>query len=111
MLDDVEHAAAPAFDHAWKKQTGQVRERGDVDLNHFELPLERQFGKRAVRAESGVVDQNVHHDSPALQFLEHARRGFGPGKIGGQNERFDFMRLAQFTGQGFQRVGVAGEQY
>ena len=51
--------------------------RGDVNLDDFQLPGERQPGKCAVRAETGVVHQHVHRHSPALQFREHALRGFG----------------------------------
>ena len=75
-----------------RNNPGQLCQRRDVDLKHFQLPRQRQPGELAPGAEAGVVHQNIHRDSPALQFLEDAFRGFGQGKIGGQNERLNLVR-------------------
>src|SRR5208282_114402 len=57
-----EDVAAAAGDHAGEVEMGEVHDRGDIHLEHFELAAERNFVEPAVGAEAGVVHQDFHGD-------------------------------------------------
>ena len=85
-------------------------EAGDVDLQHVELPIERQLYESALGAEAGVVDQDVHFEAHALQVGEEMGWGFRVGEVGGEDLGLNLVGFSQLGGQCFEGITFAGYQ-
>ena len=59
-----------SLDHAGEKQSRQVRQRHDVELEHPEDLIDIFLIESAVATKSRVVDQDVDRDAPPIDFLE-----------------------------------------
>ena len=49
-----------------KEQSREMRQGGDVHLDHFHLPVKVEFGHRPQRAEPGVVHEHVDRHAVAI---------------------------------------------
>ena len=81
----------------------EVGQRGDVHGDHIELMLPIEFVKRAVIAEAGIIDQDIHIELLLCTKLVDKSGGFILGKICGEDDRVDPERGAEFVRQGAQR--------
>ncbi len=70
-----QNIATAARNHAWQIKMRQVHDRGHVDLHHFDKPVERHLVKFAVRAETGVVHQQVDGDILLLGEMKKSAVG------------------------------------
>ena len=92
---DVEDPAAAARQHAGEEELGQVRQGGDVDLDHLEFLVEGRGGEGAVDAEAGVVDQGVDGEVAVGQLPRDLLRGVAEGEVRRQERDGDAELLLQ----------------
>ena len=75
------------------------------------MPFQREFGKAALSAKSGVVDEHVDLEPMVLELPEDLGGGFGSGQIRDHNPCIDPVVFAEFPGQRFQRAATTGHQH
>ena len=107
---NVQNAAAPTLNHAGQKKSGQRDERGDVDLDDFQLARQEQFSEHAVQPKAGIVHQHVHGDASPARLLENFACGFRPCQVRRQNVDFNLMFAPKFRRKFIQRRRIARDE-
>ncbi len=74
-------------------------QRVNVHLDHIHLPLDRQRGHHAHRAEPGIIDNHVYLHLPLVQQLPNFRRRAGGGQIFDKDGDRDTVPLTQLPCQ------------
>src|SRR4029077_20923963 len=100
-----------ASDHAGQEAAGQVDRRLHVDADLLELALDRQAVEAPDSPESGVVDQPVDLEVPALELRDQRRSSVGTGKVARDRGRPDAMRGRQLSRQALQQVEAASREH
>jgi hypothetical protein len=74
-----------AADQRRQEAQRQIGEPPHVDVDHGELIVKRQFGRRPVQAVAGIVDDHVRHKLAPLQLLGQRRPGAGIAEVEGRS--------------------------
>ncbi len=77
----VQDAALVAGEHARQKQAGERREGRDIQRDHLQLVIDRQFDKGSAQAKAGAVHQHIHVNANVLHGLVHGSGGAAFGEV------------------------------
>ena len=87
----------PRSQHRPQKELGQISKRGDVELDLACTLFQRDLGEFSELAIARVVDQDIHGNPCALQFLEQRLRGGRGSEVEGHRPDRDAELALQFV--------------
>ena len=79
----VQNASMPTADHRRQEQLGEAQDCFDIQPQHRDVVLDRNFPKFSSVAESGIVNQDIDVDALVRQFIKDLLRSFGLFQIFG----------------------------
>src|SRR5437870_794242 len=97
-----------SLQHRLQKEAGQRRQRCDVNADHALLLCQIGFGKRAVVAKPGVIDQAIHVYAKRADPIKHPLRRSWLAEVLGYSVHGDAS--PQFVSGGLKRALVATDQ-
>ena len=98
----------PRSSIARQKEAGQRRQRCDVNADHALLLCQIGFGKRAVVAKPGIIDQAIHVHAKRANPIKHPLRCSWFAEVLGYSVCGDAS--PQFVSGGLKRALVATNQ-
>src|ERR1700682_315516 len=88
-----------------------MRQRGDVDLDHLQLPLELRVRELSSDSESGVVDQHFDGNVLVVQEIEDRLRSIGSPQISGEDLNPDVEFSLDLTRGRLEGVALACHEH
>src|SRR6266550_4671140 len=87
-----------------------MRQRGDVDLNHLQLPRKLRLRELSTQTEAGVVDQDFDRDVLVLQEIVDRFRRLAAPQIRGEDVRLDVELSLELPCSRLERVSLARDE-
>ena len=98
-------------DHRGEEELGEVRERGDVHLNHRQLGRDIRTGELARQPVSGVVHQELHLEPGRLDATRQLRRSGRIGQIRCDHRRLHIVAIGELVREGLQPILTPGDEH
>jgi hypothetical protein len=106
----IDHAAAPASQHARQKQPRELGERHNIYMQQSILLIGIRLGERALCPKAGTIDQHIDGHLPIAHRLEHFPGGTIPTQIGRHHLDADRTIISKFTRRIPQQRLAPGDQ-